>query len=285
MLPYPGAVSLQAIRDRAAVERGQSMLIVGASGAVGTIALQIAKAFGAYVTAVCGRRSTDLVRALGADHAIDYSHEDFTGGGDLYDTILDIGGNTPLARLRKALDPRAVDAFLRVLPRVREEAEESGKTMLAPRGATKSSVFDDIAVAHGEIHALYQIAQTMGTSLGVSDSMEHIASKLTSLVPFSACTLFLFDQANPCTQGVDPGDTFPDANKSGIVFFPGSTPLYKDGQLVAGFGVSGDGVAQDDVVTSAGGISYLPQESARADTILIRGVRLPYFKFNRNPEQ
>jgi diguanylate cyclase (GGDEF)-like protein/putative nucleotidyltransferase with HDIG domain len=95
----------------------------------------------------------------------------------------------------KALDPRAVEAFLRVLPRVREEAEGSGKTTVAPRGATKSSVFDDIAVAHGEIHALYQIAQTMGTSLGVSDSMEHIASKLTTLVPFSACTLFLFDQA------------------------------------------------------------------------------------------
>ena len=92
----------------------------------------------------------------------------------------------------KALDPRAVEAFLRVLPRVRGEAEGSGKIA---RGATKSTVFDDIAVAHGEIHALYQIAQTMGTSLGVSDSMEHIASKLTTLVPFSACSLFLYDQA------------------------------------------------------------------------------------------
>src|SRR5688572_7892480 len=95
----------------------------------------------------------------------------------------------------KALDPRAVEAFLRVLPRVRGEAEGSGKMALAARGATKSTVFDDIAVAHGEIHALYQIAQTMGTSLGVSDSMEHIASKLTTLVPFSACSLFLYDQA------------------------------------------------------------------------------------------
>src|SRR5687767_11422162 len=95
----------------------------------------------------------------------------------------------------KALDPRAVEAFLRVLPRVRGEAEGSGKIALAARGATKSTVFDDIAVAHGEIHALYQIAQTMGTSLGVSDSMEHIASKLTTLVPFSACSLFLYDQA------------------------------------------------------------------------------------------
>jgi diguanylate cyclase (GGDEF)-like protein/putative nucleotidyltransferase with HDIG domain len=95
----------------------------------------------------------------------------------------------------KALDPRAVEAFLRVLPRVREEAEGSGKINAAPRGTTTSTVFDDIAVAHGEIYALYQIAQTMGTSLGVSDSMAHIASKLTTLVPFSACTLFLHDQA------------------------------------------------------------------------------------------
>jgi diguanylate cyclase (GGDEF)-like protein len=93
----------------------------------------------------------------------------------------------------KALDPRAVAAFLKVLPRVREEAEGSGRPSPARRGATRSTVFDDIAVAHGEIHALYQIAQTMGTSLGVSDSMAHIASKLTTLVPFSACTLFLYD--------------------------------------------------------------------------------------------
>jgi diguanylate cyclase (GGDEF)-like protein/putative nucleotidyltransferase with HDIG domain len=97
----------------------------------------------------------------------------------------------------KALDPRAVEAFLRVLPRVREEAEESGRTTpVTTNRMTKATVFDDIAVAHGEIYALYQIAQTMGTSLGVSDSMAHIASKLTTLVPFSACTLFLYDQAD-----------------------------------------------------------------------------------------
>jgi diguanylate cyclase (GGDEF)-like protein/putative nucleotidyltransferase with HDIG domain len=93
----------------------------------------------------------------------------------------------------KALDPSAVDAFLRVLPRVREEAEGSGR--IGAARAVKSTVFDDIAVAHGEIYALYQIAQTMGTSLGVADSMAHIASKLTALVPFAACTLFLYDEA------------------------------------------------------------------------------------------
>ncbi len=103
----------------------------------------------------------------------------------------------------KALDPRAVAAFVRVLPQVRSEVEErerrSGPVDATSAQATrsdrgKSSVFNDIAIAHGEIYALYQIAQTMGTSLGVSDTMALIASKLTSLVPFSACTLFLYDE-------------------------------------------------------------------------------------------
>ena len=105
----------------------------------------------------------------------------------------------------KAFDPRAVQAFLRVLPAVRDEADGA---RVEPRptkepaalgtrvsdGTLGPTVFDDIAVAHGEIHALYQIAQTMGTSLGVSDSMSHIASKLSLLVPFSACSLFLYDE-------------------------------------------------------------------------------------------
>jgi diguanylate cyclase (GGDEF)-like protein/putative nucleotidyltransferase with HDIG domain len=106
----------------------------------------------------------------------------------------------------KALDPRAVEAFIRVLPQVRGEAESADKERKSgPVDASsvqttrterpKSSVFNDIAIAHGEIYALYQIAQTMGTSLGVSDSMALIASKLSSLVPFSACTLFLYDES------------------------------------------------------------------------------------------
>jgi len=106
----------------------------------------------------------------------------------------------------KALDPRCVQAFVHVLPQVRNEAESADKERKSgPVDATsaqatrtdrsKSSVFNDIAVAHGEIYALYQIAQTMGTSLGVSDTMALIASKLTSLVPFSACTLFQYDES------------------------------------------------------------------------------------------
>ena len=105
----------------------------------------------------------------------------------------------------KALDPTTVQAFLKVFPRVHDDAEggrEAAKATTAQtptiasraERAPRSSVFDDIAVAHGEIYALYQIAQTMGTSLGVSDSMTHIASKLSTLVPFSACSLFLYDE-------------------------------------------------------------------------------------------
>ena len=105
----------------------------------------------------------------------------------------------------RALDPRAVEAFVRILPQVRAEVEEAEKerrsapldapdTHPSATGKLTSSVFNDIAIAHGEIYALYQIAQTMGTSLGVSDTMALIASKLTKLVPFSACTLFLYDE-------------------------------------------------------------------------------------------
>jgi diguanylate cyclase (GGDEF)-like protein/putative nucleotidyltransferase with HDIG domain len=110
----------------------------------------------------------------------------------------------------KALDPEAVAAFLRILPGLRVEAERSdlarrrlslappaeGLPMLGtPRAAAAEAaptVFEHIAVAHREIYALYEIAQTMGTSLGVGETMAHIASKLTSLVPFSACALFLY---------------------------------------------------------------------------------------------
>jgi NADPH:quinone reductase-like Zn-dependent oxidoreductase len=105
VLPYPGAVSLQATRDRARVRPGQSVFVVGASGAVGTIAVQTAKSFGASVTGVCASASADLVSQLGADHVIDYTRHDIADGATRYDVILDVGGNTPLSGLRRALAP------------------------------------------------------------------------------------------------------------------------------------------------------------------------------------
>ena len=93
--------------------------------------------------------------------------------------------------------------------------------------------------------------------------------------------LFVRDLADPCSQGSDSQNL---SNLNGIVFFPGSAPLYKNGKLVGGLGVSGDGVEQDDVVTDAGSQGFEATPSIRADQLSIEGVRLPYLKFNRNPE-
>ena len=93
--------------------------------------------------------------------------------------------------------------------------------------------------------------------------------------------LFLQDVQNPCTQGNQAGG--PNTNKSGVVFFPGAVGLYKNGTLVGGLGISGDGVDQDDYVTSGGSTGFEAPTAIRADQILINGVRLPYFKFPRNP--
>jgi NADPH:quinone reductase-like Zn-dependent oxidoreductase len=104
VLPYAGIVSLQALRDRAHVRPGERVLIVGASGAVGTVGVQIARALGARVTGVCGAERAALVTELGADRVIDYRREDFADGSDRYDVVLDIGGNTPVRRLRATLE-------------------------------------------------------------------------------------------------------------------------------------------------------------------------------------
>jgi NADPH:quinone reductase-like Zn-dependent oxidoreductase len=97
--------ALQALRDHAKVQPGQQVLITGASGGVGTFAVQIAKSFGAEVTGVCSTRNGDLVRSIGADHVIDYTQEDFTQTGQRYDLILDNVGNHSLSDTRAALTP------------------------------------------------------------------------------------------------------------------------------------------------------------------------------------
>ena len=105
-MPISGLTALQAVRDQGQVAPGQNVLVIGASGGVGTFAVQIAKAFGATVTGVCSSRKVDLVRSLGADHVIDYTQEDFSRGERRYDVILDTGGNRPLSDLRRILTPR-----------------------------------------------------------------------------------------------------------------------------------------------------------------------------------
>jgi NADPH:quinone reductase-like Zn-dependent oxidoreductase len=103
-----GITALQALRDKGKIQPGQKVLINGASGGVGTFAVQIAKSFGADVTGVCSTRNIDLVRSLGADHVIDYTKEDFTKGDQRYDLILDNVTNHSLLECRRALTPKGI---------------------------------------------------------------------------------------------------------------------------------------------------------------------------------
>jgi NADPH:quinone reductase-like Zn-dependent oxidoreductase len=104
--PISGLTALQALRDKGKVQPGQKVLIVGAAGGVGTLAVQIAKAFGAEVTGVCSTTKMDLVRSIGADEVIDYTREDFADGSRRWDVIVDTAGRRSLRHLRRALTPK-----------------------------------------------------------------------------------------------------------------------------------------------------------------------------------
>jgi NADPH:quinone reductase-like Zn-dependent oxidoreductase len=105
VVPISAATALQALTDHGLLEPGQRVLVIGASGGVGSYAVQLAKALGAEVTGVASTAKLDLVRSLGADHVVDYTREDFSGTGHRYDLVLDIAGNPGLRRLRRALTP------------------------------------------------------------------------------------------------------------------------------------------------------------------------------------
>jgi NADPH:quinone reductase-like Zn-dependent oxidoreductase len=104
-VPLAGNTALMGLRDLAQVQPGQQVLINGASGGVGTFAVQIAKAFGAEVTGVCSTRNMELVRSIGADHVVDYTREDFAGTARRYDVVFDLVGNRSLSDCRRALTP------------------------------------------------------------------------------------------------------------------------------------------------------------------------------------
>jgi NADPH:quinone reductase-like Zn-dependent oxidoreductase len=112
VVPISGGTALQALVDVGRVRAGQSVLVLGASGGVGSYAVQLAKAFGADVTGVCSTAKLDFVRSLGADRVIDYTREDWAGGSGTFDLVLDIGGSARIRRLRRALTPRGTVVFV-----------------------------------------------------------------------------------------------------------------------------------------------------------------------------
>jgi len=105
-VPVSGSTAIQALRDKGHVQPGQSVLVIGAAGGVGTFTVQIAKAMGATVTGVASTSKRDLVRSIGADDVIDYAREDFTDGSRTWDVIVDTAGRRPLRELRRALMPK-----------------------------------------------------------------------------------------------------------------------------------------------------------------------------------
>jgi NADPH:quinone reductase-like Zn-dependent oxidoreductase len=107
-VPESAVVALQGLRDKGKIQPGQKVLINGASGGVGSFAVQIAKAFGAEVTAVCSTKNVAMARSMGADHVIDYTKEDFTQNGQQYDLILAVNGYHPISDYRRALSPEGI---------------------------------------------------------------------------------------------------------------------------------------------------------------------------------
>jgi NADPH:quinone reductase-like Zn-dependent oxidoreductase len=107
-VPESAVVALQGLRDKGKIQPGQKVLVNGASGGVGSFAVQIAKSFGAEVTAVCSTSNMDMARSMGADHVIDYTQEDFTQNGHRYDLILAANGYHPLSHYKRALSPEGI---------------------------------------------------------------------------------------------------------------------------------------------------------------------------------
>jgi NADPH:quinone reductase-like Zn-dependent oxidoreductase len=169
-LPMAGVTALQGLRDHGRIQRGQKVLINGASGGIGTLAVQIARAFGAEVTGVCSASNADMVKRIGADHIVDYSREDFTADEQRYDVILDIVSNHDWKEIRRVLTANGRYVVVggppsRAIPTLMRAPFSDGKLVafIARARADDLQVLADL-IARGEItpvvDRLYRLEET-----------------------------------------------------------------------------------------------------------------------------
>jgi len=147
-------------------------------------------------------------------------------------------------------------------------------------GKARNMVYFSTAAATADLPGVP--ARTAVTNRTISFAAQPLyPSGIDGTAPGPFFSLYSFDVAHPCSQGSQAANP----NQNGIVFFPGSLALYKNGTLVGGLGISGDGVDQDDFVAAGGAAGFEAPAGIRADQVMLRGVRLPYLKFPRNPTQ
>jgi NADPH:quinone reductase-like Zn-dependent oxidoreductase len=161
-VPVAAITALQALRDKGEVQPGQKVLINGASGGVGTFAVQLAKSFGADVTAVCSTRNVDLVRSLGADRVVDYTQEDFTKRDERHDLMLDIAGSRPFSRFRRVLTPDATVVLVGgpMTYRGLGPLPHLGATLLASRGRKPRVTFFVAKITREDLVFLKELLET-----------------------------------------------------------------------------------------------------------------------------
>jgi NADPH:quinone reductase-like Zn-dependent oxidoreductase len=158
-VPVAAITALQALRDKGRVQRGQKVLINGASGGVGTFAVQIAKSFGAEVTAVCSTRNVDQARSLGADRVVDYTQEDFTQRSEHHDLMLDIAGSRSFSAFRRVLTPNATVVLVggRMTYRGLGPLPHLARTFLASKGRSQTVKFFVAKITKEDLMVLQEL--------------------------------------------------------------------------------------------------------------------------------